>query len=138
MIEIKEAYRDYQPPIDISSSIKQLITYIPEKYLFGLKYISLINSENFSRQDRRKKTWSRDRQVKVQDCRGLYHEQWHGKPAWIEIHVNNILESVPHFVLRIPLLRDLLISAVLYHVVQYQDRFPLFSCNRMNNAGPVP
>ena len=64
--------------------------------------------------------------------RGLYHAQWKGTPAWIEMFVNNIVEAFPPMLFRVPLFRDMVFAEVLYHEVghhihrtvrpEYQER----------------
>ena|SRR5436309_4358316 len=48
-------------------------------------------------------------------CRGFYCQEWHGKPAWIQLVADNIVAGYPTFLLRFQLLRDLVVAEVLYN-----------------------
>ena len=47
--------------------------------------------------------------------RGFYCQEWHGKPAWIQLVADNIVAGYPTFLLRFQLLRDLVVAEVLYN-----------------------
>lgn len=117
LLEIKENYRDYTPLNNVKKTIQLLLLYVPNKYLSGIKYIVLTNSKNLSRHEKRQKTLFKHRKVSINECNGLYHEQREGLPAWIEIFVDNTFSCVPDFALRIPLLKNLLMTDVLYHEI---------------------
>ena len=117
LIEVKESYRDYIPPIDVKKTVQTLLRYVPDKYLSGINCVVLTNSGKLSRHERREKTRSRHREVHINECNGLYHQQYEGNPAWIEIFVDNIFLSIPVLMLRIPLIRNLIMTDVLYHEI---------------------
>ena len=54
--------------------------------------------------------------MKLIKALGMYHQQWSGKPAWIEIFVDRIVKSDDSaWTWRIPLLRTVLVAEVVYH-----------------------
>ncbi len=114
-LEIKESYKDYKPPVNIIEVIQTLIRYVPHKYLTGLKTIVLTNSTGLSRNRRRSKTLSRRRKVQISGSLGLYHQQWKETPAWIEIFVDNVVNTWPNILLKIPPIRDIAFAGILYH-----------------------
>ncbi|MBI4822762.1 MAG: hypothetical protein HY805_00810 [Nitrospirae bacterium] len=114
-LEIKEVYRDYRPPADAAEVIRRLIYYVPSEYLRNLHRIVLTNSSTLSRSRRRGKTWYRNKKVRIPDSLGLYHKKWNDTPAWIEIFVDNIVNSSDSITFRIPCLREMAFAHVLFH-----------------------
>jgi hypothetical protein len=50
------------------------------------------------------------------EARGLYRQQWQGRPAWIQIFVDQTLKHWEKgWWLKIPVQRDILLSNVLFH-----------------------
>lgn len=94
-ITITEAYRNYEPPVDIARAVRQMIDATPPKYLAGLRTIVLTDAGGLNHRRRRAKTLSRKRRVAIRDCRGLYHQKWNAEPAWIEIFVDNLFKIWP-------------------------------------------
>jgi hypothetical protein len=114
-IEICESYKDFSPPSWVHKSATRLIEGVPDKYLAGLHSVTLTNVDRLNHTRRRQKTISRKRKVAVRECRGLYHYKWQGKPAHIELFVDQIIHRWPLIVLKVPLFQDLLLADVLYH-----------------------
>ena len=114
-IEICESYKDFSPPSWVHKSVTRLIEGVPDKYLAGLQSVTLTNVDGLNHSRRRQKTISRKRKVAVRECRGLYHYKWQGKPAYIELFVDQIIHRWPLIILKVPLFQDLLLADVLYH-----------------------
>ena len=114
-VEIKGAYRDYNPPIDAEEIVRQLLTVIPVKYLRGLDCIVLTNLSGQPRRKRLGKTTRRGRRILQSQVAGLYHGKWKGQPPWIELYVDQILHSLPRWTLWLPFLKDLALAQTLYH-----------------------
>lgn len=122
-VEIKEAYRDYKPPVPAKKIVRELLELIPEKYLVGLDCVVL---SNFSGQPRRKRlgrTTTRGRKVARSQTAGLYHPKWKGQPPWIELYVDQIVRPFPRWVLRIPLIKRFAIAETLYHEVGHHIHY---------------
>jgi hypothetical protein len=94
-VQILENYKDYEPPAWVRATVSRLINGIPEKYVNGLKIISLSNSGVLNHSRKRQKTYSRKRKVAIRECRGLYYQKWHGQPAYIELFVDKIFQGWP-------------------------------------------
>jgi hypothetical protein len=115
--EIVEAYRDFDPPANFKQVVETLLAYVPPKYLVGLKTIILTNSSALSRDQRRQKTWSRNRKVRLSECRGSYSRATKSSPATVWLYVDNIVRDLPGWMTRPPLLRYMVPSDVLYHEI---------------------
>jgi hypothetical protein len=58
------------------------------------------------------------------EARGLYRQAWQGKPAWIQIFVDNtLMHWEMGWWLKLPLLRDLLLGDVLFHEVGHHIHY---------------
>jgi hypothetical protein len=115
-IPILTCYRDYTPPYNVERIVRVLLRYVPEEHLAGLDCIVLTNSTS-TRKLRRGKTWSRSRKVRMVECLGFYHGRR------IELLVDNILESLPPFVMRWPFMRNSQVGLVLYHEIGHHIHF---------------
>jgi len=51
-IEVKEAYRNYIPPLDALAIVQELVRTVPDEYLTGLDCVVLTNTAGLSRKDR--------------------------------------------------------------------------------------
>lgn len=114
-VEVEEFFREYELGFSIESLIKDLLSYVPTKYLNGLSKIVVTNSLSLSHSRRRQKTWSRKKKYKISKCCGLYHGEKSG--AWIELFIDNILGDDSKTILKIPLLRDYILGPILFHEV---------------------
>jgi hypothetical protein len=117
-IEIKEAYAGYTAPIQVRKAVERLLKWVPASYLAGLRTVVLRNSTSMSHNRRRGTTWSRGKKVRIQKCRGLYHQKWHGEPAWIEVFVDNVMDECPRWLLRCSrFVADRAMGEVLFHEI---------------------
>ena len=116
-VRIQENYKDYSPPFPARKSIERMLDHVPQVHLSGLKDIVLTNAEAMNHSRRRKKTWSRKRKVGLSQAGGLYHQEWKGQPAWIEIFQDNIFNDQPWLLTKLPIFRDMMLAVVLYHEV---------------------
>ncbi|HSA93148.1 MAG TPA: hypothetical protein VLE48_09075 [Terriglobales bacterium] len=115
-VRIQDFYSDYLPPFDARAVVARLIDAVPAKYLRRLDAIVLTNQGSLSRDRRRSPTMSRKRKVRIRDAAGLYHQEWQGKPAWIEVFVDRIIGDSERSVRwRIPLVREMFVGEVVYH-----------------------
>jgi hypothetical protein len=118
------AFSGYTPPFDAVPIIEKMLDSVPPKYLAGLSEVVLTNTSGLSRKMRRAVTKARSRKFRIAECRGLYHQAWHGKPAWIEIFVDNTLKHWEKGLwLKIPFIREGRLSEVLFHEVGHHIHF---------------
>jgi hypothetical protein len=113
--EIIDAYQGYDPPCDVKRIVTLLLRYVPSENLVGLKSIVLTNSEGLSRDQRRQKTWSRKRKIRIADALGLYYRATPHSGATIRILVDNILRTYPKSFLWVKPLLNVYFGDVLYH-----------------------
>ncbi|MCE5327598.1 MAG: ImmA/IrrE family metallo-endopeptidase [Planctomycetaceae bacterium] len=116
MPEISEGFRSYVPPAWVRPTTERLLKAIPVSRLSGLKTVVLTASNDLNHDRRRQKTLSRKKKVRIVSCRGLYHQKWHGEPAWIELFVDNIVAEYEGWNW-LPLVRDLAVGEVLAHEI---------------------
>ncbi len=109
-VNVVEHYRDYSPPFDAREPVRQLLSYVPDKYLAGLHSVTLTNSHS-TRLLRRGKTRSRKRKVRLSDCRGLY------RAGQVVLIVDQIFLGYPNYFLHLSYFRTYLLGEVLYHEI---------------------
>ncbi len=114
-IRINEMYSGYTPPFAAARIVRKLLDPIPDEYVRGLDCIVLTNAAALSRRDRVGKVTTRGRRVSASRVCGRYHPQWNGRPAWIELYLDRILESWKSAPLWIPLVRELCLAETFYH-----------------------
>jgi hypothetical protein len=112
---IREAYKNWSPPVHAARAVDRLLNGIPKKRLSGLESVVITNSANLSHGERKGKMKSRGRKVRMVRCGGFYYEKWKGEPAWIQLLLDNMLEQWPTWMLRVPFFRDLAFSKTLFH-----------------------
>src|SRR5271154_5529478 len=117
-------FSGYAPPFDPVPIVERMLASVPPKYLIGLKRVVLTNSSGLPRRLRRAVTKARKRKVKIVEARGLYHREWRGDPAWIEIFVDNALERCEkRWWSRLGFLREAEIGDVLFHEIGHHIHF---------------
>jgi hypothetical protein len=115
--EIIENYNDFDPPANFRKLLDELLDSVPGKYLVGLKTILLTNEAALSRDQHRRKTWSRNHKVRLADSRGWYQRASNTSQAEIYLNVDNIVRSEPPWTRRIPVLRYEALGTVLFHEI---------------------
>jgi hypothetical protein len=114
---VVESYRGYSRPLDLRALTESLLEDVPPRLVAGLREVVLTNSGGLSHDRRRARGWSPGRKFQEAEACGLYHQAWRGRPAWIELFVDNIFHDAPRWALRLPPVRDLLLGEVLYHEI---------------------
>ena len=115
--DIVESYRDFQPPGRLRKTVDDLVDAVPPKYLVGLIKIVLTNQAALTRDQRRKKVWSRRKMYRLAESLGSYSRAWKSSPATVWLYVDNIFKAAPSWVSRVPLLRHTIVGTVLYHEI---------------------
>lgn len=123
--EVYVSFSGYEPPFDPEPLVRRMLDSVPRKYLVGLKSVVLTNSNGLSRKRRRSRIKRRARKVSFANARGAYHPAYRGHPPWIEIFVDNCLRGYEKWWWwhKIPLLRDPLLSEVLFHEIGHHIHF---------------
>lgn len=115
--QIVEAYRDYTPPYNVRRDVEMLLRHIAPENLIGLQSVILTNSLGLSRDERRQKTWTRNRKVRLNDCFGWYSRSTQPSGARITLLLDNIFRGAKKFDLRFAPFRTMSLAGVLYHEV---------------------
>jgi len=115
MVEIVEAYKEFLPRCNARATVEQLLASVPEELLVGLWRVVLTNAAALTGKRKRGWSWSRGRKARHTEVLGLYHQEWHGDPAWIELFVDRIADGVPSMVLRLELAKSVLFGRTLFH-----------------------
>jgi hypothetical protein len=115
--QIIENYRDFEPPRQVRPLIEDLLNAVPSQYLLGLKTILLTNQKALSRDQRRQKVSGRKGKYNLAEARGAYYQATRSSPAYVLLLVDNILSAWPSWMLRVPYLRHMMLSEVLYHEI---------------------
>jgi len=113
---IVESDRDYTPPPTFRQLVQDLLKAVPPLYLVGLKTI-LTNQAGETRDRKRQKVWSRNRKIKLADARGYYSQATRSSQATICLHVDNILNGMRPWEVRVPLWCYEPLATVLYHEI---------------------
>jgi len=113
-VKVTESYVNYSPQLDYSAIAKRLLATVPEKYLIGLDSVVLCNLSGQPRKVRTGTLPRRGRRIKREHVAGLYHHEWRGQKAWIQVFVDQI-KMPPRSFRWIRPLRELVFGEVLYH-----------------------
>lgn len=114
---IVESYRDFVPPPNFKQCVETLLRYVPAEHLVGLKTIVLTNRAGLTSRKRKQKVWSRNRKVQLATALGSYSHASRTTSAEVWLYVDNIVEAGIAWWYRIPVLRYLVASDVLYHEI---------------------
>ncbi|MGH9929168.1 MAG: hypothetical protein ACREA9_08065 [Pyrinomonadaceae bacterium] len=115
-MEIVEAYKDWQPPIDGRKGVAAALSAVPKEHLIGIDHVVLTNATGLNRKQRRKKTKHRGRTRHSNEALGSYVQPWNGRAAYINLFVDNIIAQCPRAV-KLPAIRDALFADVLFHEI---------------------
>jgi hypothetical protein len=113
---IREFYNDFVPPRYVRKLVGNMVSSVPAKYLHGLDCVVLTNQSGHPRRYRLGKVTSRKRRVPQSQSFGRYHGAHHGKPAWIELFVDNLSSAVAQSPLT-PFIRTAIFGHVLFHEI---------------------
>jgi len=124
---VTEGYVNYKPPYPLCKTVDYLLRIVDRERIEGLHEVILTNYEGANREIRRRKVRRGKRKIPFSNVLGLYREKYQGKPAYIELFVDNIFHGTPKWAIRIPLIRRFLMAGVLYHEIGHHIhhvRFP--------------
>ena len=115
--DIVEWYREFEPTANFRQRIETLLKYVPEDYFRGLKTIVLANRSALTRDQRKKKVWSRNHKVRLADADGTYKRASKSSEAAVWLYVDNICSGESWLGRNLPLVRYMRLSDVLYHEI---------------------
>ncbi len=117
MPEIIEFYGDYEPPFDVGAVVRALLPVVPPKALSGLRSIVLTASTQLPSKERRRKIRALGMVFLGSESRGCYREQRQGRPATIELYVDNMVKHRSEEQLQSERERELLVGETLFHEI---------------------
>jgi hypothetical protein len=117
MVDVVEAYKDFVPPCNARQVVADLLDSVPQEHLAGLRSVVLTNSTALAGKRKRGWSWSRGRKARHTEVAGLYHGAWQSQEAWIELFVDQLLQGVPSWATRVPIVRSLIFGTVLLHEI---------------------
>ena len=115
-VKIVEAYKDWKPPIDCHKAVAAAISAVPNEHLIGLDHVVLTNAGGLNRAQRRKKTKHRGKTRHSREALGTYAQPWQGRPAHINLFVDNIVAQCPRAI-KLPPIRDVFFADILFHEI---------------------
>jgi len=127
MIAIHERYKSFDPPPWFSPTVERLLVSLPPQHVGGLQSVVLTDSASIGKGKTHRVA---GRKYDRNACRGFYHQQWRGQPAWIQLVTDNILVGFPSSLLRFQLFRDLEVGETLYHEVGHHLHLTVGSVGR--------
>lgn len=122
-IIIREAYKNYEPPFDVVSTVNRLLNGVPRNRLTGLKTVVVSSSQNLGKKVRHAKAKARGKSYELGKCRGAYNQKQQNKPALIEIWVDNTLQHWPRGCFHFSIFRDFALSEVLFHEIGHHIHY---------------
>ncbi len=117
MVDVLEAYKDFAPSCNAKVAVTDLLASVPAEHLAGLRSVVLTNADALTGTRKRAWSWWRGRKTRHTRVAGLYHGEWAGELAWIEVFVDQVLQDAPSWALRLELVRSVLFGNVLYHEI---------------------
>jgi hypothetical protein len=115
-VMVREEYGAYAPPIEWKPYVEDLLRVVPPRYLRGLAFVLLTDSESKSRAERRRTTRARGKKVSLKTALGFYCHASADGPAYIVIHVDQI--AAYENARRMPLRRH----GIRYHLARRMAR----------------
>lgn len=126
-VRVIEAYSGKKPELDYASSIRRVLESLPPEYVSGLEAVVLRDEASLSRKELREG---------YADARGRYIRPRHQvKKPWIELYVDNILEEIPIFVRRMPVLRYEVVHRILFHEIGHHLQATLIPKRHQPESG---
>lgn len=133
-IPIIEAYNDYRPPSYVTGAVEKLLRTVPQKYLVGLESVVLTNRSSQPRRERRRRFSHGRRNIPLDKVLAFYSPASRRKRPYIEIYVDKVLAR-PKWYSALPLFREIVIGAVLFHELGHHIHYTLRPEHR--NEEPV-
>jgi len=115
-IEVREFYNNFTPPRYARRLVVRLLSSVPAKYSRGIESVVLTNQSGAPRRQRLGKVTSRKRRLRQHGVLGRYYRASSGKPAWIELYVDNLAKAASYHPF-LPMGRTACFGQVLFHEI---------------------
>ncbi len=119
-VPIYESYKNYEPPHYVHSTIVNLLSNLPARYLSGLKSVVLTNAATIGKGKTGRVS---GKKYLREQCLGFYHPQKDGQAPWIEIVVDKVVaafkSNTPSILTHLPIVRNFALAGTLFHEIGY-------------------
>lgn len=99
----------------IQASVSRLLAATPTQHFIGLRQVTLSEAAALAGKAKRRMLSAAGRKVAVRSCLGLYHRKHRGRPASIELFVDNIAKGWPRSFFAVPPIADYVVAKPLFH-----------------------
>jgi hypothetical protein len=113
MVGIREDYDRYSPPTWVMRTTRELVASVSAEKTAGL---SIVLTES-ARMPKGKTHRVGGRKYAMKECLGFYRGRWRGDPATVFIIVDNVIARRSWWFWHLPLSRDVVLGAVLFHEI---------------------
>ncbi|MCP4570413.1 MAG: hypothetical protein GY841_22755 [FCB group bacterium] len=124
-VEVIEEYKNWEPPVRLKRVVERILKVLPPDKLVGIGTVVLTNASGLNRVRRREKSRSRKRSLSLEAIGGFYHHAHKGKPAWIELFIDNTFVNQPPCAWRLPFWRNWVIGCMLCHEIGHHIHFTM-------------
>jgi hypothetical protein len=104
---------DETEPAWMRPTVERLLAFLPESHCHGLGAIVLTRTNISANRPRARRARANRKGIAL----GKYHAGWKGKPAWIELVVDEIVKQIPKGMTWLQVVRDLTVGRVLFHEI---------------------
>jgi hypothetical protein len=122
-ISVIKQYSDRFSGLDLETSTELILGHVPPQMLHGISTILLRETSNLSRKELDRLGRTRARRPSGKSLLGAYFPATRAQAAHIELFVDQILDGWPKILLQIPILRNFLLSEVIFHEVGHHAEF---------------
>lgn len=109
-VRVLDGCRTFRSPIDFRRTVEVLLAGIQPGFLAGLDRVVLRDADSLTREEKKKRE-----RLSGKIVAGTYYHAVRGSAPYIDLFIDVIAARWPKTVLRVPLLREILISSVLFH-----------------------
>jgi hypothetical protein len=109
-VKVVEAWASFEPPVNLRRAVERLLSHVPAMYVAGLDRVVLRDSATLTSKEKQKR-----KSRKGKALLGTYYHGTSSSKAYIDLFVDEISHHWYVWMLRVPLLRDLLLAKVLFH-----------------------
>ncbi|MFZ2492796.1 MAG: hypothetical protein WA208_15045 [Thermoanaerobaculia bacterium] len=132
-VAVYEEFKNFSPPVRVAYVVQGMLGVVAPEALTGLQSIVLTNQSALSPKQQRRRLPKGV--AKGYAVGGLYHSGNGHAPAWIELFLDNIFGGKQRWILRLPLVRDVLLAPALFHEIGHHIDFASTASNRDRESG---
>ena len=120
---IIEEYSNRYSGLKLKKSTELILRHVPPQILHGISTILLREAGNLSRMEFERLGRTRSRRRSGNSLLGAYFPATRSQAAHIEIFVDQIVKGWPRILLKIPIIRNVILSEVVFHEIGHHAEF---------------